>query len=352
MSLRKIGFIILSAVLGFLSCNNDDDGNTIPEVVIRDRAEQQMADNDSIIKYLTSHYYNAGDFEGNTNIKVSDLIIEEVPENGVLPNATDRVLYTDDGDDTNDAVQVKTTTFADTEYTYYILQLNKGEGKTPNFSDRVRVVYEGFLLNEFVFDGVVTPIDLDLVGNGADITGTIVGWKKVFPQFKASQSFVENEDGTVAFNNHGSGVMFLPSGLAYFANARPGIPAYTPLVFKFDLLQTFETDYDLDGVPSHLEKFVTTGEFGDQFFASTDEDEPDDDTDGDGIPDFVDVDDDGDGVLTINEDLEDMDLTVDSDGDGDPTNDRDGDGDPTNDDTDGDGIPNYLDPDDAISKEG
>ena len=51
------------------------------------------------------------------------------------------------------------------------------------------------------------------------------------------------------------------------------------------------------------------------------------DTDNDGIPDYLDPDDDGDGINTIDED----------------TN---GDGDPTNDDTDNNGIPNYLDPDD------
>ncbi len=59
-------------------------------------------------------------------------------------------------------------------------------------------------------------------------------------------------------------------------------------------------------------------------------DEPVDDTldtDGDGIPNYIDVDDDGDNIYTINEDV-------------------DGDGDPTNDDQDNDGIPNYLDPDD------
>ena len=55
--------------------------------------------------------------------------------------------------------------------------------------------------------------------------------------------------------------------------------------------------------------------------------------------------------MTIDEDLEpDSDLTVDRDGDADPTNDI-GDGDPTNDDTDGDGIPNYLDPDDTASRD-
>jgi hypothetical protein len=49
-----------------------------------------------------------------------------------------------------------------------------------------------------------------------------------------------------------------------------------------------------------------------------------DDTDGDGTPNYLDNDDDGDGILTIDEDAN-------------------GDGDPTNDDTDGDGIPDYLD---------
>jgi hypothetical protein len=51
-----------------------------------------------------------------------------------------------------------------------------------------------------------------------------------------------------------------------------------------------------------------------------------DDTDGDTIPNYLDPDDDGDGTLTKDEDAN-------------------GDGDPRNDDTDGDGIPDYLDKD-------
>jgi len=58
-----------------------------------------------------------------------------------------------------------------------------------------------------------------------------------------------------------------------------------------------------------------------------DGDPTNDDTDGDGIPDYLDPDDDGDTIPTKNED---------------PNNN----GDPTDDDTDGDGIPNYLDADD------
>ena len=87
------------------------------------------------------------------------------------------------------------------------------------------------------------------------------------------------------------------------------------------------------------------------------------DTDGDGIPNYLDPDDDGDGIDTIDEDIDgDKDPTNDdTDGDGisnylDPDDDGDsiytidedidGDKDPTNDDADGDGIANYLDPDD------
>ncbi len=79
-----------------------------------------------------------------------------------------------------------------------------------------------------------------------------------------------------------------------------------------------------------------------------------DDTDGDGMPNWRDPDDDGDGVLTAVELLygdTDSDgipnyLDADDDGDGVLTRDEDynHDGDPTNDDRNGDGKPDYLDP--------
>jgi len=94
------------------------------------------------------------------------------------------------------------------------------------------------------------------------------------------------------------------------------------------------------------------------------------DTDGNGVPDYLDVDDDGDSLTTVQEDLnrdgdprnDDSDgdgtpdyLDVDDDDDGIPSidEDADGDGDLTNDDTDGDGIVDYLDPyDDRVADPG
>lgn len=87
--------------------------------------------------------------------------------------------------------------------------------------------------------------------------------------------------------------------------------------FTMELLED-----DNDGVPAESEDINGNGDLYD------------DDTDGDGLPNFLDVDDDGDNVLTVTE-LTDFDT---NDDDNNPLTDPE--------DTDGDGIPNYLDNDD------
>lgn len=107
-------------------------------------------------------------------------------------------------------------------------------------------------------------------------------------------------------------------------------------------------DDDGDGIPNAFEDFNGDGMF-------------DDDTDGDGIFNYLDDDDDGDGILTIHEAKDENGNPIDTDGDGDVDyldNDDDGDSiltqnenaDPNMDgnpadavDTDGDTIPDYLD---------
>ncbi len=76
-----------------------------------------------------------------------------------------------------------------------------------------------------------------------------------------------------------------------------------------------DPDDDGDGVPTLVEDL------------DGDDDPTNDDTDGDDIPNYLDPDDDGDGIPTVDEDIN-------------------GDDDPTNDNTDGDDTPNFLDPDD------
>ena len=87
------------------------------------------------------------------------------------------------------------------------------------------------------------------------------------------------------------------------------------------LIEVSLIEDDNDGIPAELEDLNENGDL------------TDDDTDGDGIPNYIDVDDDGDNVLTSIE----ID-TENADGDDNPlTNPKD---------TDSDGIPDYLDTDD------
>ena len=57
MKIKNYTSLLLVLVLGFLGCKkNDDDVVTVPE---RDRAEQQLVDKDSLLGYLSTHYFNA-----------------------------------------------------------------------------------------------------------------------------------------------------------------------------------------------------------------------------------------------------------------------------------------------------
>ena len=321
----KLYFLLIAVLLIGYSCGDDDDDGLV-EVPEADRTEQQVIDNDSLVNFLQTHYIDESLLMNNSEVSFNDIEITELPDDGELPNPDDNTLLID-------LVEVLTTTYFDAEYEYYILKINQGGAEnSPNFSDKVRVSYEGTLMDDTVFDSSVTPVDFDL-------TSTIAGWGRVLPEFNNAEGFTINSDGTVTYNNPGIGVMFLPSGLGYFSAAAGTVPVYSNLIFKFKVFQSEVNDHDFDNVPSHLEDI------------NGDYDLTNDNSDDDTFADFVDSDDDNDGTLTIDEDLEpDSDLTVDRDGDGDPTNDI-GDGDPTNDDTDGDGIPNYLDSDDSASRD-
>ena len=307
----KGAIALLTFILVALACQPDDpDFQPVPD---RDRTEQQAADSDSLINFLTTHYYNSEFLQTGTNLTIDDIVITELAAGESVP--TGHTLLMDD-------VELKTTTYEGADYEYYILRLNQGGGaQAPNFTDKVRVNYEGSLVEDgSVFDSSVNPADFNLVGFGVNsTTGTIRGWQLSIPEFNVASSFTDNGDGTIQYNDYGLGVMFIPSGLGYFSRALIGIPVYSNLIFKFELYQTELNDHEGDNVPSYAEDL--NGNL-DVF---------DDDTDGDNIANYIDGDDDGDGVLTINEDI---------DGDGDPTND-----------IGSNGIPRYLDPEETESTE-
>ena len=168
MKIKKYTTFLLVLILGFAGCKkNDMDVTVVPE---RDRAEQQLVDKDSLLGYLNTHYFNASTFETPGNYTTSDLIIAELPkdENGnylELPDPYNNQLLID-------AVEIRTTTYLDTEYEYYLLKLNQGAGNIPHFTDDISVNYSGNLMDETVFDSTVNPIVLYLVN-------LVQGWRNV-----------------------------------------------------------------------------------------------------------------------------------------------------------------------------
>ena len=212
--------LICLLIISIISCTPDED--TITSVPENDRTEQQVIDNDTLVHYLNSHYYNAAEVNALANPTISDVVITEFLEGETLPTGA-ALLMSD--------VELKTTTYLDVEYDYYILKIKQGEGAaSPRFCDKVRVKYAGSLLDGEEFEVKLNPIDFDLAS-------VIPGWNRVFPEFNVG-TFMTNSDGTVSYDGHGTGVMFLPSGLGYYATYSPSIPTYSNLVFKFELLQT------------------------------------------------------------------------------------------------------------------
>ncbi|MBS7255726.1 FKBP-type peptidyl-prolyl cis-trans isomerase [Flavobacterium branchiicola] len=285
MNKFKYYFVLLLAGIAIVSCNKKDDDEVVV-VPLRDYTEQYKADNDSITKYLKTHYIKevTADF---------DITFEKIPAGGAQVSVWDQQDY---------PLQNRDVYNDDITYKVYYLVLNEGVGQNPINTDRINASYVGSLLNGTVFDtsnGI--PITFDLFVY--DEKSVIEGWAEIFPKFKTGNSTTD-ASGVVTYNNFGAGVMFLPSGLGYYASGQTDIPAYSPLMFSFKLMGLARWDHDKDGVFDYNEDVNGDGYTYNLADKVKYPNPPAalklvDDTDGDGTPDFLDIDDDGDGYTTL-----------------------------------------------------
>jgi len=289
--MKKVKFlaaILILMVLSILSCKSSDDGlEVIPP---RDRSEEAIVSAAEIETFLTTHFYNYEEFENppadfDFMIKYDTIADDNSGKIPLIEQVTSKNV--------KDRIDESVT------YKLYYLNVAQGEGESPNFPDVTSVTYEGIYLNNEtknldgdvinrseVFDGSVVPVRFDLT----EIA--VFGFIDVLTEFNAASGSVINSDGTVTFENYGIGAAFIPSGLAYYVSPPTGIPIYSQLIFNFQLMSTELGDQDLDKIPSIYENLD-----GDNSVF-------DDNTDGDTLPNFADNDDDGDGRLTINEIVE------------------------------------------------
>jgi hypothetical protein len=268
-SLIKI-VLVLSLFTGFYSCQNDDSSSATPD---RPYGDVYLEDIAEIEDFLHTHYATI-DSEYNVTFT-------QIPEGGSQQSVWDMPELVRDFE----------VELHDITYKVYYLNLREGSGENITRVDSSFVSYKGFSFakttvdavdtyTQTVFDSKQNPVWLSL-------DEVIRGWAEVIPKFKTG-TFSSQVDGTISFDNFGTGVMFLPSGLAYFSSGTLTIPSYAPLVFSFKLHNLRRRDHDRDGI-------LSMHEYGPNFVDDAI------DTDGDGRPDYIDVDDDADGVLTKTE---------------------------------------------------
>ncbi|KFF04064.1 FKBP-type peptidyl-prolyl cis-trans isomerase [Flavobacterium reichenbachii] len=284
MNKFKYYFVLLLAGIAVVSCNKSDDDEVVT-VPLRDYAVQYKADNDSIEKYLKTNYI----VEVTTDL---DIKIAKIPAGGAQVSLWDQQDYPLKKREVyNDGIT----------YTVYYMSLREGVGQSPMNTDRIYATYTGYLLDNTVFDSSYdVPGIWDLDGVGA--RGVFVdGWKEIFPKFKTGTSTMAS-NGVITYDNYGAGVMFVPSGLAYYAQSSGTIGAYTPIIFTFKLFDLQRFDHDGDGIFDYQEDLNGDGYVYDFRDTVTYPNPPAslvDDTDKDGIADFLDTDDDGDGYATL-----------------------------------------------------
>lgn len=287
----KIKNIFIAALLSVLiySCNNSGTGFTDNF----DHAAQALKDSDTLIKYLSNHYYDSS-------------------VDSIKPLVTGKTALIDD-------VNLKTQDITEQEVDYklYYYIVNPGSPDpvkgNPTVMDSILTKYQG---RQITATNFVEVFETQNTASWFTLDAVVRGWANGFTHFKGGKNITGN--GPITYENTGKGYLFIPSGLGYRNVQSGNIAPNRCLIFKIELLDIVEnTDHDNDGLMSLLEIEDATKESDPRKV----------DTDGDRLPNYIDADDDGDGVPTIKED---------ANGDGDPRNDFSDPANPT--------LPDYLNP--------
>lgn len=294
MNKIKYYFIVSVITLSLFSCSKDD--STVAAQPLRDYSVQNTADIATIEEYLKTYSITVINDD-------QDVVFTKIPVGG-----TQLSIMSYLNKSSFPKLLRRNVNLHGITYKLYYLVLREGTGEKPTNVDGVLASYRGDYLTQ-VAATTTTAATLTATlfeeskypQSFFSLNNTIVGWSEIFPQFKTGTYTSNDADGTVSYNDFGAGVMFLPSGLAYYASGSSKIPSYSPLVFSFKLYEIKRLDHDGDGIPSHLEDLNGDGyiyNFRNTINYPVMPTTNDDDTDGDGFPDFLDIDDDGDNYTT------------------------------------------------------
>ncbi|WP_426092651.1 FKBP-type peptidyl-prolyl cis-trans isomerase [Flavobacterium sp. DSR3-2] len=296
MNKFKYYFILLITTVSLFSCSKDDAPAEITPP--RDYAVQYATDLTDIEEYLKTYYITVVNHAGFQDDQ--DVTFTKIATGGTQPS-----IYSYLKSPTYPKLLSRPVKLHDITYTLYYLVLREGTGISPTNTDGILTSYKGDYLSRqkvaevetltaTFFEEAKSPQQFFYLYNPND--PLIKGWEQSFPEFK-SGTYSSNTDGTISYKDFGAGVLFIPSGLGYYNTGNGSIPAYAPLVFSIKLYEISRVDSDGDGIKNFQEDLDGDGYMS--VFA-TGVANPDD-TDKDGIPNFLDTDDDGDGISTRTE---------------------------------------------------
>ena len=304
MNKFKYYFILLITAVSLFSCSKNDNTDTIDPPIAY--AVQYPIDIAVIEDYLKTNYITVVNHPGFADDQ--DVTFTKIPAGGNQPSIwsyKDQVTFP--------KLLSRDVSLHDITYKLYYLVLREGVGTSPSNVDDLLISYKGDYLQQVTVSNVTTLTATQFTDvkfpqsmlnlypkPELNLQGTVTGWSEALPQFKTG-TYTSNPDGTISYNDFGAGVMFIPSGLGYYSYGAGPIPAYAPLVFSFKLYEIQRTDQDRDGIPSYQEDLNGDGYMYDFRNTANYPTTPAvnlDDTDGDGIPNFVDIDDDGDKYST------------------------------------------------------
>lgn len=279
MEMKNIFKLSFFLVLLFLvtSCKKDDT----PELTfqLRDSQEVYLEDIAKIEAYLEDNYLEV---DANLNATVTKI------DNGQTSIWAQTTYPLQSVTVKND---VRTSNFVNgastdvVDYKLYYIILNDGGGNFPSQVDSTFVAFKGWDLENEVFDQNNQGIWFTYPRTSQFDPISISGFRQVLSKIKTESSATLDPNGAVIHNDYGTALVFIPSGLAYFNGSISG-KSYNPIVFQVKLFNRKVNDQDRDRIKSIYEDINGDGDFFN------------DDTDGDNIPDFLDIDDDGDGVTT------------------------------------------------------
>jgi FKBP-type peptidyl-prolyl cis-trans isomerase len=286
MNKIKFYFILSMLSLALFSCSKNKEEEVTPP---REYSEQYATDIKDIEEYLKTYYIE--EVTSDFSIKIS-----KIPTGGTQKSIWEQTTY---------PLQFREVNLHGIKYKLYYLVLNEGVGESPCNIDAILPAYKGDYLQQVTANGVTTLTATEFESSTNpqqffQLTAVIRGWSEIFPLFKKG-IYTSNPDGTVSYQDFGAGVVFIPSGLAYYNSGSGTIPSYAPLVFNIKLYEVQRNDQDDDGIPSYLEDLDGDGymySFTNTTLYPTKPATNPDDTDGDGVPDCFDVDDDGDNYTT------------------------------------------------------